>query len=105
MSPHYSKFAEVKGSIQTLVSEELQRLEKDIHILSQTGFAFVLIGEIGNQKVKIESLEDLRETQIKDAARTTSNRHVIFPMKGSSKHNPLKSSKDRPPQESARTRK
>ena len=86
MSPLHEKFADVPGGIQVLVRAELEKFGLEISVLSQTGFAFVVAQRESGALIKIENLCDLSETQIADGMKQSSNRHLIKPLNGSSKH-------------------
>ena len=96
MCPEYQQFHDVPGGLQLLVRAELERLGLEMSVLSQTGFAFVAAQRENGQLVRIEKLSDLSEGQRLDAKKSSSNRHVILPLKNSSRHKPRQVSVDRP---------
>lgn len=87
MSPEWKKLADVvPGDLQQLVREELSRLDMEMSVWSQTGFAFVVVQQGNGQLVKIEELATLSPSQLADAKKSTSSRHVVLPLNGRSRH-------------------
>lgn len=96
MCPEYRQFHDVPGGLQLLVRAELDRIGLEMSVLSQTGFAFVVAQRESGQLVRIEQLSELNDGQMSDARKASSNRHVILPLKNSSRHKPRQVSVDRP---------
>jgi len=89
MSPEYVSTADLETGMLILVRAALEEMSWDIHVVSQTGFAFKVNGTGGADEkplIELKEITKMNDGQRKDARRRDSCWNVVLPMQGRSHH-------------------
>lgn len=86
MSPIHENLSQVESDIQKLVRAELDAMGSDMTALALSGYAFVVIGLGEERSIRLEDVSELSKSQLADAKKLNSARHIISPIHDRSKH-------------------